>query len=268
MSEIQIENQQNCYTQKIDLSENPTSTDSKGNICDRTKPHPSVFKRCNTRLKRQFIDKTPLIVQIKEGTIDIQIGGLSYSALIDTGAHISVISENVVKQNPYLNKLKKYSPKVFQANTASLTNPISFEYSIFPKVRIGTYRFMTQLHLTLAIKPEIILRVPFSKETNAHIDFTDSEMVMTLNNGLYTSNRVVIPPMKRVYLKCKPYSHKIQTGFIMACPVIKTRKEIIVLGHETMFPVTQTFFLSPSHKFVRQTDSYSQKLLCRLFSVS
>ena len=107
VSEIQIENQQNCYTQNIDLSENPTSTDSKRNICDRTKPHPRVFKRCNTQLKRQFTDKTPLIIQTEEGTIDIQIGGLNYSALIDTRAHISVIGENVVKQNPYLNKLKK-----------------------------------------------------------------------------------------------------------------------------------------------------------------
>ena len=240
VSEIQIENQQNCYTQNTDLSENPTSTDSKRNIYDRTKPHPRVFKKCNTQLKRQFTDKTPLIVRTEEGTIDIQIGGLKYSALIDTGAHISVISENVVKQNPYLNKLKKYSPQVFQANTASLTNPISFEYSTFPKVRIGTYTFMTQLHVTVAIKPEIILGVPFLKEMYAHIDFTHSEMVMTLNNGLYTPNRVVIPPMKRVYLKCKPYSHKIQTGFIMACPLIKTGKQTLVLGHETMFPVSQT----------------------------
>ena len=108
MSEIQFENQH--------LSENPTSTDSKGNICERTKPHHSAFKRCNIQLKRPLPDKTPLVVQTKEGTIDIQIGGLNYSALIDTDAQISVISENVVKQNPYLNKLKKYSPKVFQSN--------------------------------------------------------------------------------------------------------------------------------------------------------
>ena len=52
VSEMQIENQQNCYTQNSDLSENPTSTDSKLNICLRSKPHPRVFKRSNTQIEK------------------------------------------------------------------------------------------------------------------------------------------------------------------------------------------------------------------------
>ena len=87
---------------------------------------------------------------------------MNHPSLIDTGAEISVISENVVKKNPYLNKLKKYSSAVFQANAASVKNPISFEYSTFPKVRIGDLHINGPVTCDFGLKTiDIILGVPF-----------------------------------------------------------------------------------------------------------
>ena len=175
------------------------------------------YKRRKKSCRINEVDKCPLVVHTKEGNIEITLGDTQYSALIDTGAHISVISKNVVTKNPYLNQLKRYSPTVYEASTALLTNPISFEFSIFPRVKIGEFAFHTQIHVTSAIKPDVIIGVPFFRETMATIDYTGSEMMITLNNGIYTPKRVTVPPHGSITMVCKPYSTKIEKGPTMVC---------------------------------------------------
>ena len=169
----------------------------------------------NKFLQKQMRVQEPIEIQTNKGRIMIKIGHKSYETLVDTGASMNVISENCVKSNPYLSKLRKCPTFYDKAETASGENTINFLYLLHTEIKIHGQNFNVAFHVANTLSPEIILGTPFFQKTHAVLEYTNNGLKVAFNNSLYASSEISIPPKTQTLVQCHPLCAKLDAGSFM-----------------------------------------------------
>ena len=73
---------------------------------------------------------------------------------------------------------------------------------MFPKVTIGNYTLTYRFSVAQNSDNDIILGIPFLRQTRAHLDFGSQVCTLTLNNAVTTERSTTIPPHSTVKVLC------------------------------------------------------------------
>lgn len=141
--------------------------------------------------------------------IFIKVKNINYSALIDTGATVCLVSHNCVKNNNYLQKLHKYKSEI---ETLSSVTQEDFQvlYEIRPEIRIGPLTANVPCLVVDKIKHDFILGTPFFEATRMIIDFEKQAVIFTKDNRVFSWGNTSIPP-KSVKIINVVSPHKIKS---------------------------------------------------------
>ena len=169
----------------------------------------------NKLLQKQMKANEPIEIKTDKGRIMLNIGPKAYETLIDTGASMNVISEDAVENNPYLTKLKKLPTFYEKAETASGEKTISFLYLVESEIKIHGQIFKVPFHVANCLSPQVILGTPFFQRSHAILDYTNNDLTVTFNNGLYASNDVSVPAKSQSLVECHPRCNRINAGRFM-----------------------------------------------------
>ena len=187
----------------------------------------------NKLLQKQMKANEPIEIKTDKGRIMLNIGPKAYETPIDTGASMNVISAGAVENNPYLTKLKKLINTFYEkAGTASGEKTISFLYLVESEIKIHGQIFKVPFHVANCLSPQVILGTPFFQRSHAILDYTDNDLTVTFNNGLYASNDVSIPAKSQSLVECHPRCNRINAGkFMTTGHFYKNFRSCLVGGH-------------------------------------
>ena len=162
----------------------------------------------NKLLQKQMKATEPIEIKTDKGRIMLNIGPKAYETLIETGASMNVISEDAVENNPYLTKLKL--PTFYEkAETASGEKTIRFLYLVESEIKIHGQIFKVPFHVANCLSPQVILGTPFFQRSHAILDYTNNDLTVTFDNGLYARNDVSIPAKSQSLVKCHPRCNRL-----------------------------------------------------------
>ena len=141
-----------------------------------------------------------------DSTIDIQINGSKGIALLDSGAHMSLIDRNLVaKLIPNFKMLMaKYKPR-FQG-IISVTGERSPILGVLPlTIKIKNFVFEHYTYVVPKLGTQLILGRDFLQANNCTLDFESNTLRSTLINKLYTPSVILIPPRSITTFGVKMY---------------------------------------------------------------
>lgn len=125
--------------------------------------------------------------------IHIKVGQRPYTALIDSGSDINVLTEDVL-QNCRFRKLK--SDRRFITTVENKRMPISF--MTFIPLTIGNETVSVKFYVVNEISPKIILGVEFLENQSASVDFKNKKLHFDPRCQLILDKDVIIPPKSEI----------------------------------------------------------------------
>ena len=156
--------------------------------------------------------RDPLKFETLDNKIQVLIQGTLYEGLLDTGADLCSITEEIVRQNSQLRSLPKYNTKVQSAISACEDSPVLFKYVIYPTVEVGTFRVTLPFYVSDNCTSSVILGVPFMRRTKVHLDFGPDSCTVTFNNIVLTDNTVVVPANSTINVSSSPKAPNVPHG--------------------------------------------------------
>ena len=156
--------------------------------------------------------RDPLKFETLDNKIQVLIQGTLYEGLLDTGADLCSITEEIVRQNSQLRSLPKYNTKVQSAISACEDSPVLFNYVIYPTVEVGTFRVTLPFYVSDNCTSSVILGVPFMRRTKVHLDFGPDSCTVTFNNIVLTDNTVVVPANSTINVSSSPKAPNVPHG--------------------------------------------------------
>ena len=112
--------------------------------------------------------------------------------MLDSGADINVISEQMVKNLSYR---KTKTDKQFITAVDNQQVPILF--SIFLNIEIGGYMFNIKYYVVSDLYPNIIVGFEFLKKHNIILDFRNKKLHFDPRRHLVLEHEINVPPKSR-----------------------------------------------------------------------
>ena len=166
----------------------------------------------------------------KNSRILIKLADSDYIALIDTGSDVSTIPERILLQNEHLRRLPRFRSDISAATTAIKNHSVFFKYTVFPKVTIGNYTVTNKFYVAPNSDNDIILGIPFLRQTRAHLDFGSQLCTLILNNVVTTEGSTEILPNSTVKVLCSPRTSQMNKGpvLISSCLWNKFQHKLLI----------------------------------------
>ena len=172
---------------------------------------------------RQFNHKPPVQIHTTNNRIPIKLDDANYIALIDTGSDICTIPEKTLLQDDNLRRLPRFKSNILEATTAAANNSVYFKYTVFPKLTIGNYTVTNKFYVAQNSDNDIILGIPFLRQTRAHLDFGSQVCTLTLNNAVTTESSTTIPPHSTVKVLCSPRTSQMNKGPLLISSRVRNK---------------------------------------------
>ena len=148
----------------------PSHNKYRGGIISK-QYNPKDLKKIQKLERKQFTEKVPVQMHTKNSCIPIKLADSDYVALIDTGSDISTIPEKILLQNENLRRLPRFRSDISATTTAAENHSVFFKYTVFPEVTIENYTVTNKFYVAQNSDTDIILGIPFLRQTRAHLDF-------------------------------------------------------------------------------------------------
>ena len=181
---------------------------------------------------KQFNHKPPVQVHTTKNPIPIKLVDENYIALIDTGSDICTIPEKILLQNDNLRRLPRFKSNISEATTAAENNSVFFKYTVSPKLTIGNYTVTNKFYVAQNSDNDIILGIPFLRQTRAHLDFGSQVCTLTLNNAVTTERSTTIPPHSIVKVLCSSRTSQMNKGPVLISSHVRNKFQCKLL-HQT-----------------------------------
>ena len=164
---------------------------------------------------KQFNHKPPVQIHTTNNRIPIKLVDENYIAMIDTGSDICTIPEKILLQDDNLRRLPRFKSNISEAATAAVNNSVYFKYTVFPKLTTGNYTLTNTFYVAQNSNNNIILGIPFLRETRAHLDFGSQVCTLTLNNAVTTERSTEIPLHSIVKVLCSSGTSQMNKGPVL-----------------------------------------------------
>ena len=130
--------------------------------------------------------------------IPIKVGNLKCSSLIDSGADINVISEQLIRNIP----CQKVKPDK-QFITAVDNQRVAILYMIFVDVDIGGHKLNVKFYVVSDLHPTVILGLDFLKSQHIVLDFKNKKLHFDPRRQLVLENEITVPPKSEIIVVAK-----------------------------------------------------------------
>ena len=130
-----------------------------------------------------------------DSTIDVQLNGFQGTALLDTGAAMSLIGIDLLARliPNYKSIMSKFTPKY--AGIVSVTGQKSPILGVLPlSFKIGDYDFVHYTHVVSKLGSQMILGRDFLQANNCTLNFANNSLRSSSPSKLYTPSAIHLPP--------------------------------------------------------------------------
>ena len=221
-----VESRGNCTLQenanKQMQNSRPSQDKYRGGIISK-QYNSKGLRKIHKLERKQFTVKAPVQMHTKNSRIPIRLADSDYVALIDTGSDISTIPEKILLQNENLTRLPRFTSDISAATTAAEHQSVFFKYTVFQKVTIGNYTVTNKFYVAQNSDNDIILGIPFLRQTKAHLDFGSQLCTLTLNNAIITETSTEIPPNSTVKVLCSPRTSQMNKGPVLISSCLRNK---------------------------------------------
>ena len=97
------------------------------------------------------------------------------------------------------------------------------KYTVFPKLTIGNYIVTNKFYVAQNSDNDIILGIPFLRQTRAHLDFGSQVCTLTLNNAVTTESSTTIPPHSTVKVLCSSRTSQMNKGPVLISSRVRNK---------------------------------------------
>ena len=184
---------------------------------------PRDLRKIHRLETKQFSHKPPVQIHTTNNRIPIKLVDENYIALIDTGSDICTIPETILLQDDNLRRLPRFKSNISEATTAAANNSVYFKYTVFPRFTIGNYTVTNKFYVAQNSDNDIILEIPFLRQTRAHLDFGSEVCTLTLNNAVTTESSTTIPPHSTVKVLCSPRTSQMNKGPVLISSRVRNK---------------------------------------------
>ena len=184
---------------------------------------PRDLRKIHRLETKQFNHKPPVQIHTTNNRIPIKLLDENYIALIDTGSDICTIPEKILLQDDNLRRLPRFKSNISEATTAAENNSVYFKYTVFPKLTIGNYTVTNKFYVAQNSDNDIILGIPFLRQTRAHLDFGSQVCTLTLNNAVTTERSTEIPPHSIVKVLCSSRTSQMNKGPVLISSRVRNK---------------------------------------------
>lgn len=135
---------------------------------------PSKFKRLKPRQKQKVVGSASSYEH--QNKVKARVAGHVVSALVDTGADISIISEKLYKKAKLHRNYPLQNSVTFARGVTGTHLKINGQTTI--TVEIGNFELHQLFHVTDQCSQDLILVLDFLKTQNAKIDFSEGNLIL------------------------------------------------------------------------------------------
>ena len=134
--------------------------------------------------------------EVPDSKIPVKFEGLTFKALLDTGATVNAIGPKILKKYPRLRKYKCQKEVITQsATTACSKKKIELNTVVTVNVEILHRNFQVTFYVVPDLQNDFILGIPFFQQAEIQIGYDKDAMYVTFNSTLRLEKSLTIPPL-------------------------------------------------------------------------